>query len=70
MGDFITVRFGTLVQDKRILGVDIVVSGDTNTLTFNFGDSEYISTSTNTILVHALRNMVRRIQSIEHSGAI
>lgn len=70
LGDLVTMRMGTIVRDKRILGVDLNVSESVNTLKFNFGDTEYIPNDENAVVVHVIRNLVKRVQNIEHSGTI
>lgn len=70
LGDLITISFGNVVRDKRILGVDINVAGPTNTLNFKFGDTEYLPDDPTAVVVHVIRNLVKRMQSIEHSGTI
>lgn len=58
LGDVVRVRVGDLIFNKKIVGVNLTESGDTHSLSFNFG--EVIPT-----MDLVLRNIARRLKALE-----
>lgn len=70
VGDFVTIQFGSVTSNKRILGVDILVNDTVNKIDVDFGDVLITPKTPQDALTQIVTNIKRKLGQLEHNGDI